>query len=446
MREVLTIVLGVYAVSIAVASPPTITIPASEESIYRYIEIVAEQAGVPVEIDEESFERIGWHEYLDEFREPITFSAKGHVDEVLEQLFVNWQSEDEVAIKPDHVKSADGERIRIVAIPQTLQVLAYNARWLTVAEARKVVSEKNKFGDLAWDGSLHACVEMSPEVAAVLATFTGDLWLGELEELSVATAQALAKHRGARWRWETTYEREADDWGFTEWYERLATEPWVDDDGRPYVPPLTKPRPFISAGYVHFELRGKPFHGTPLYKKGLHGGLAEEEWAALSEDERNDYLASAASWHEVTCRYPPPLPTNAFLDGWAFSFGPEEITESLTFHPDHVTGSLTLSGLRSLSPDVAGALAKYQGQYLLLDGVESMNPDTVWALASGRAQITLSKKAEANIRVVDQTCSYDRVYEGLLADVTRNGEEAVDAATIYAAGMLPWSAGMGGAF
>jgi len=443
------LIAGSLSATCVAAGPPTITIPASEESVYRYIEIVAEQAGVPVEIDEKSFERLGWQEYLDEFREPMTFSAKGHVDEVLEQLFANWQSEDEIIITPKHRETADGEQIRIVAIPQTLQVLADNARWLTVEEARKLVSEKNKFGDLAWDGSLHACVEMSPEVAAVLATFMGDLWLGELEELSVATAQALAKHRVARWRWETTYEREADDWGFTEWYERLATEPWVDDDGRPYVPPLTKPRPFISADYVALEFRGKPFHGTPVDKRALHGGVAEEEWAALSEDERNDYLASAVSWHEVTCRYPPPPPTNAFLDGMEFWRWPEEITESLTYHPDVFTGTLCLPRLRSLSPDVAGALAKYQGAFLWLDGVESLMSDAVVALASGRAHITLSEKAEVDIGFVDQTCSYDRVYEGLLTDVTRNVEEAVDVATIHSVGWhstLSVGMGMGGAF
>jgi hypothetical protein len=125
---------------------------------------------------------------------------------------------------------------------------------------------------------------------------------------------------------------------------------------------------------------------------------------------------------------------------------PEEITELLTYHPDAFTGTLALPGLRSLSPDVAGALAKYQGEYLWLDGVESVNQDTVWALACGPANITLSKKAEADIGVVDHTCSFDRVYEVLLTDVTRNVEEAVDVATIYASGMLPWSAGMGGAF
>ena len=389
----LILLAAVVSPSLLLAGSQDIIIPESEESVYRYVEMVSKQAGIPIDIDARSFQRLGLDETLDKFHEPVPFSATGTVKQVLEQLVEIWQSDHLITIQQSETLS--GGRIVISAIPEVLRYLARDARWLTVDEAKRLVSQTDEKGELEWDGCLDACVELSPEVAKILATFKDDLCLRSLEDLSVAAAVALAQHGS-----------------------RHMSRRTVSGEFR-----------------VPLERHGKPFLGTPVYPGALFGGLSQEEWEALSDEEKIAQQASAASWYELTCRYPVRCRTqrDKLSPEWPAVPWPMEIANAVTLFSDVLTGTLCLPKVKTLSPGVADALSKYRGTYLHLDSVDNLSAGAAQALAACPAGVSLSEETTehlSNLWAVLGTTSYADIVERVTANWTESAEGAVRGATL----------------
>ena len=389
----LILLAAVVSPSLLLAGSQDIIIPESEESVYRYVEMVSKQAGIPIDIDARSFQRLGLDETLDKFHEPVPFSATGTVKQVLEQLVEIWQSDHLITIQQSETLS--GGRIVISAIPEVLRYLARDARWLTVDEAKRLVSQTDEKGELEWDGCLDACVELSPEVAKILATFKDDLCLRSLEDLSVAAAVALAQHGS-----------------------RHMSRRTVSGEFR-----------------VPLERLGKPFLGTPVYPGALFGGLAADEWAALSGEEKAAQLLSAASWYELTCHYPVRRrhKQEILSTEWTAELWPEEINKSVTLFSDVLTGTLWLPKVKTLSLEVAEALSKYRGTCLRLDSIDNLSAGAAEALAACPADVLLSGGTTehwSNHWAVRGTTSYADIVERVTNNWTESAEIMVHRATM----------------